>query len=55
MQTAAQEAALSAEQSAREELKSVLDQQKTVAQREKESLLIQVNKSSVVCTYSYNA
>ena len=48
-QTADQVAALSAKQSAREELKSVLDQQKTAAQREKESLLIQVNKSSVVC------
>ena len=48
-QTAAQEAVLSAEQSAREELKSILDQQKTAAQREEESLLIQVNKSSVVC------
>ena len=41
-QSAAQEAALSAEQSAREELKSILDQQKLGAQREKEVLLMQV-------------
>ena len=41
-QSAAQEAALSAEQSAREELKGVLDQQKLGAQREKEALLMQV-------------
>ena len=58
-QTAAQEAALSAEQSAREELKSILDQQKIVAQREKESLLMQVkNRNSIIhvlytCIYMY--
>ena len=44
-QSAAQEAALSAEQSAREELKGVLDQQKLGAQREKEALLMQVRGS----------
>lgn len=42
-QSVAQEAALSAEQSAREELKSILDQQKIGAQREKEALLMQVD------------
>ena len=41
-QNAAQEAALSAEQSAREELKGVLEQHKVGAQREKEALLMQV-------------
>ena len=41
-QNAAQEAAVSAEQNAREELKSVLEQHKVGAQREKEALLMQV-------------
>ena len=41
-QNAAQEAALSAEQSAREELKNILEQHKVGAQREKEALLMQV-------------
>ena len=41
-QSVAQEAALSAEQIAREELKSIMEQQKVAAQREKESLLVQV-------------
>ena len=50
-QSVAQEAALSAEQSAREELKGVLDQQKLGAQREKEALLMQVRGST--CSYDY--
>ena len=41
-QSVAQEAALSAEQTAREELKSIMEQQKVAAQREKEALLMQV-------------
>lgn len=41
-QSAAQEAALSAEQSTREELKSVLEQEKAKSQREKDTLLLQV-------------
>ena len=49
-QSAAQEAALSAEQSAREELKGVLDQQKLGAQREKEALLMQV-RATCSCVY----
>jgi hypothetical protein len=44
-QSVAQEAALTAEQSAREELKGILDQQKLGAQREKEALLMQVSVS----------
>ena len=52
-QSAAQEAALSAEQSAREELKGVLDQQKLGAQREKEALLMQVSMSVSVFPYNW--
>ena len=52
-QSAAQEAALSAEQSAREELKGVLDQQKLGAQREKEALLMQVSMSVSVFPYNF--
>jgi D-aminopeptidase len=44
-QSVAQEAALTAEQSAREELKGILDQQKLGAQREMEALLMQVSVS----------
>ena len=47
-QSVAQEAALSAEQTARVELTSVLGQSKLEAQREKESLLMQV----CVCVYA---
>ena len=47
-QSAAQEAAFSAEQSAREELKNILDQQKLGAQREKEALLMQV-RATCLC------
>lgn len=43
-QSEAEEAALSAEQMAREELMSVLEQGKMEAQREKESLLMQINE-----------
>lgn len=46
-QSAAHEAALTAEQSAREQLKSILDQQKLGAQREKEALLMQVRKEQL--------
>ena len=41
-QSVAQEAALSAEQTAREELAGVLGQQRVEAMREKEGLLMQV-------------
>lgn len=41
-QSAAQEAALSAEQTAREELTGLLSQQRVEAMREKEALLMQV-------------
>ncbi len=41
-QTAAQEAAINAQSSAREEVKELLDMQKTDAHREKDALLLQV-------------
>ena len=54
-QSVAQEAALSAEQTAREELKSILEQQKVAAQREKEALLMQVRRvegRGVSCSFA---
>jgi len=47
-QSVAQEAAASAEKSKQEELKLVLEQQNMAAQREKETLLMQVSSSCVL-------
>lgn len=44
-QSAAQEAALSAEMSAKEELRDLLSQQQLQAQKDKETLVLQVNQT----------
>ena len=48
-QTAVQEAAITAQSTARDELKSLLDQQKVETQREKDALLLQVCVCVCVC------
>lgn len=48
-QTVAQEAAMTAQSSAREEVRGLLEQQKVEAQREKEAVLLQVCVCVCVC------
>ena len=52
-QSAAHKAALSADLSAREELMSVLEEQKVEGQREKESLVMQVCVCVCVSVYAW--